>query len=411
MRILVVTNMYPPHHLGGYELACRDAVARWRSHGHDVEVLTSDLRFPHATPDDAGDDTGVRRELKIYWRDGVIVSPAPPERVRVERNNQRALAAALDSFGPDVVSLWHMGAVSLSLLTQISRRDIPMVAVVYDDWLVYGPEVDAWTRVFRTRPRLASLAEQLTGIPTTAAFGPHDAACVLSDWLRARAEERSKLDLPRRRSVVYGGIDLGVFTGGADRPWRWRLVVAGRIEARKGVHVAIEALAQLDEATLDVIGPDDDAAYAAQLRERADALGVASRITWHGAKSRTQLAEAFRGADVFVFPVIWDEPFGMVPLEAMACGAAVVATGTGGSGEFLDHETNCLRVDREDAAGIANSVRRLAGDPALRQRLVAQGRATAERFADTRYYDELERWHAAAANRYADSGPGQTPSG
>ncbi|MGH2726757.1 MAG: glycosyltransferase family 4 protein, partial [Actinomycetota bacterium] len=62
-RILVITNMYPPHHLGGYELSCRDVVNRWRAMGHAVTVLTSDLKTDGATRPE--DEAGVRRDLSF----------------------------------------------------------------------------------------------------------------------------------------------------------------------------------------------------------------------------------------------------------------------------------------------------------------------------------------------------------
>ena len=68
--ILVLSNMYPPHHMGGYELSCRDVVDRWRATGHDVTVLTSTMRLPGVDdpPDERG--AGVRRDLQIAFRDG-----------------------------------------------------------------------------------------------------------------------------------------------------------------------------------------------------------------------------------------------------------------------------------------------------------------------------------------------------
>ena len=66
---------------------------------------------------------------------------------------------------PDVVSAWNMGAMSLGLLTALVERDVPIVYNVYDDWLVYGPKLDAWTRLFRRRPRLGRMVRARTGVP------------------------------------------------------------------------------------------------------------------------------------------------------------------------------------------------------------------------------------------------------
>lgn len=369
-----------------------------------MTVLTSDVTFPHATKPD--DDDAIRR-LRLYWRDGVIAEPSVRERLSIERNNLAALRDAIDVARPDVVSAWHLGAVSLGLLTEIARRALPLVLVLGDQWLVYGPRVDAWAHLFRRRRAgwASGAAARLTGTHTSVEFGPHSAACFASAWLKRVTEQHSPLALPEQRTTVYGGIDHDAFTPAPLATFGGRLLYAGRVEERKGVHVAIEALADLpDSMTLDIVGSWDDEAYVERLQERARSLGAADRVTWHGQMSREALADAYRAADVFVFPVVWEEPFGMVPLEAMASGTPVVGTGTGGSGEFLLDGINALRVRPGDAAGLADAVRRLADDD-LRGRLVQAGLRTAAYFDDDTYSRELEAWHLAAAKRFASGVP------
>src|SRR4051794_21411352 len=96
--------MYPPHHLGGYELSCRDTLERFREHGHEFLVLTTTMRRPDVddgAQDAATSEPRVRRALEMYWRDYEIWRPGIRERLRVERHNQRVLAATLDEFAPD----------------------------------------------------------------------------------------------------------------------------------------------------------------------------------------------------------------------------------------------------------------------------------------------------------------------
>jgi glycogen synthase len=84
-----------------------------------------------------------------------------------------------------------------------------------------------------------------------------------------------------------------------------------------------------------------------------------------------------------LFPVRWSEPWGIVPLEAMAFGRPVVATGLGGSGEYLRDGKNCLLVAPSDPSALAAAVRRLAADAGLRERLRAEGQATAHTHTET----------------------------
>ena len=407
MRILVLSNMYPPHHLGGNELSCRDMVRCWRERGHDVEVLTSDLRFESGEDDD---DPRVARSLKLYWQDYRVLSPSYLDRFRLERTNQRTLKATLDRFTPDVVSVWHMGAMSFGLLTQLCARDLPTVLVVCDDYLTYGPTMDAWTRAFSRLPRsVARVVERVASVPTAPRLPRVVAACFNSAWMRDRSLASSTWTFDRV-TVVYSGIDTTAFGQRADASsWGGRLVCVGRVEERKGVHVAIDALVHLPGATLDVIGPGV-ADYVSMLNDRARALGVTDRIRFMGPKPRHATAEAVRDADAFVFPVLWDEPFGLAPVEAMASGTPVVGSATGGSAEFLIDGTNALVVDRGDAVGLAEAVRRLSADEALRRRLVEAGSKTAALLANARLCDVLEAWHIAAARRFVDGDPPHRPS-
>jgi glycosyltransferase involved in cell wall biosynthesis len=117
---------------------------------------------------------------------------------------------------------------------------------------------------------------------------------------------------------------------------------------------------------------------------------VASRVTF-GYCSREQVPDAYAAADAVVFPVAWDEPWGLVPLEAMAMGRPVIATGAGGSGEYLRDGENCLLFEQRDAGALAAAIERLAADPELRARLRAGGLETVGRFSEASFNEAIER--------------------
>jgi glycosyltransferase involved in cell wall biosynthesis len=400
--------MYPPHHEGGYELSCRDVVERWRSRGHEVTVLATDMRVPGVGDPPGERASGVRRDLKWYWDNHEIIKPPFTARLALERANHATLASTIDDVRPEVVSVWAMGAMSLGLLTQIVERGLPLVLVVCDGWLWYGPKVDAWIRPFFRSRTLGRLARRLTGVPAELPdLGTSATFCFVSDAIRRWSAERSRWK-PGTSTVVYSGIDRRDFpplTGEpGERPWRWRMLSVGRLDERKGIHVAIEALPQLPaEATLEILGRGD-ASYQKRLRELARELGVADRVRF-GVVERSELAGVYGEADVVLFPTLWEEPFGLVPVEAMACGTPVIATGTGGSTEFLIDGVNCVRIPPGDAAAIADAVRRYAEDPPLRARVVRGGLRTAEELDVDRLADVLEAWHLAAAERFINGRP------
>jgi glycosyltransferase involved in cell wall biosynthesis len=102
-------------------------------------------------------------------------------------------------------------------------------------------------------------------------------------------------------------------------------------------------------------------------------------------KSHAELPAIYDECNAVLFPVRWSEPQGIVPLEAMALGRPVVATGTGGSGEYLQDAENCLISPPSDPQALAAAVGRLAADPALRARLRAGGEATAAELTEPKF--------------------------
>ncbi|HEX8104458.1 MAG TPA: glycosyltransferase [Solirubrobacteraceae bacterium] len=364
MRVLVVSTDYPPHRCGGYELQCAGAVAHLRAHGHEVRVLTS--ARAGGAPDPLA--TGVHRDLVRF-----PVTGDAPDRHAGERVNAAALRAHLESFAPDVVSWWRLGELSMSMPARAAQAGVPGVGMVCDPWFLDGPRRDPMgTEPDRTAAR----------------------------WLFASHALRDQVG--GEGDVVAPGIELARFPLAPRADWDWRLLYAGRLSPLKGVDVAIRALAQLPpDATLDIVG-DGDPTYVASLHALARELSLTARVRFAGAAAPDGMARAYAAADAVLFPVTWAEPFGLVPLEAMAVGRPVVATGTGGSASYLRDGANALLAAPGDASALAAAVARLAARRELRDRLRAGGRATAERHPAERSHAAVRQaLESAAAPRIA----------
>lgn len=357
MRILTVGNLYPPHHLGGYELVWQAAVRALRDAGHEVTVLTTGHRQDGAGADE---DPEVHRELRWYWHDHAWPKRSWRARWAIESHNRAVFDA--HAAGADVVSWWAMGGLSMSLL---GRAGVPEIGWVNDEWLFYGPHVDQWRRLTRRRVRL----DRARWVFCSQA---------LLDFTRAR--------VPRLRDAhaELQGV-AAEFTAQPAPDYARRLLYVGRIDPRKGIATAIEALEHLPGATLRIVG-DGDPAELARLR----ALG--GPVTFESAVARSELPAIYAAADATVFPVTWFEPFGLVPLESMAVGRPVVATGTGGSGDYLRDGENALLFPPGDARALAAAVARL-DDPGLRERLRAGGLRTASELTEERWLQAVVRAH------------------
>jgi glycogen(starch) synthase len=379
--------------MGGYEVVWQGATRRTRGRGHEVRILTGDHRVPDVEGEEEPD---VHRELEMYWSwsEHEWRQLGPLDRLRLERRNGAALARHLAEFRPDIVAFWSMGAMSLSLVERVRRTVLPAALIVHDDWLVYGPRRDAWMRLWSGRRRiLAPLAQAVTRVPTRFSRERAERVLANSNFTLRRAQEHG-FRLPDA-DVVTPGIDERLLHPVPNGPWGWRLLCVGRMDRHKGTDTAIAALSELPEEATLVLAGSGDRGFEKELRAECVRLGLEQRVTFVGQVDRHRLPDLYASADAVVFPVRWEEPFGLVPLEAMGRGRPVVATARGGTVEYLRHRENALVFEHDDPRALAECVRRLSSDPSLRTRLRERGLATAAKHTAARFedriVDELER--------------------
>lgn len=195
-----------------------------------------------------------------------------------------------------------------------------------------------------------------------------------------------------------------------------RLLFLARVSPEKGVHVLIEAFCQLaeryPEAELDIVGPEsvlppsfnvdisDDRrvrglsryngrSYLAALKE-AVPPALAGRVRFPGVVPHEQTAKVYADAYALVFPAVWDEPFGLPIIEAMASGLPVIASDTGGIPELVVHGKTGLLVPPDDPQALARAIGLLLDNPDLRQRLAqASHERAVSKFSWERVADDL----------------------
>ncbi|MGW0337363.1 glycosyltransferase [Streptomyces sp. NPDC003011] len=206
---------------------------------------------------------------------------------------------------------------------------------------------------------------------------------------------------PRRVSVVPCGVDVGHFRPGAQHPGtpgrreRHRLLACGRLVRRKGYDQAIRALTRIPDTELVVAGGPPPELLGAEpearrLLDLADRAGVAGRVRLLGAVDPARMPALIGSADAVLCTPSY-EPFGIVPLEAMACGVPVVATDVGGHRDSVADQVTGRLVPAADAEATAEAVRELLADDGLRRRTGAAGRERAlARYTWQRVADGVE---------------------
>ncbi|HET7399672.1 MAG TPA: glycosyltransferase [Intrasporangium sp.] len=208
---------------------------------------------------------------------------------------------------------------------------------------------------------------------------------------------------PSRASVVPCGVDTSVFrpaeAGRRDRP---RLLSIGRLVERKGIGNVIEALAALPGVELVVAGgPARDRLDAdpevQRLRDLAVRHGVADRVRFEGSVSRADVPALMSCADIVV-AVPWYEPFGIVPVEAMACGRPVVGSAVGGLLDTVVPGVTGELVPPRRPDLLAPVLGALLADPVRRHAYGLAGRARAvERYQWAEVAAQTEAVYAAVA--------------
>jgi len=211
-------------------------------------------------------------------------------------------------------------------------------------------------------------------------------------------------------SIAPCGVDLALFSAdGPPEPRRrtHRILSVGRLVPRKGVDLVIRSLPLLSEAGFDdvellIVGGGAESGVlpsdpeVRRLLALARGLGVADRVTLQGQVPRGAMPGVFRSADAVVCTP-WYEPFGIVPLEAMACGVPVVAAAVGGLQDTVLHRCTGLHVPPRDPEAIASALALLLGRPELRAELGAAGQERARtRYSWDRVAAETEKAYQLA---------------
>ena len=415
MRILFVTTFYPPYVVGGWEQLVEDLNHGLRGRGHETLVLTTNHGLPPGQTlldSEAGVDRSLFLEsnLQFYQPSDMLTY-----RQRTQ-HNLHATQSAIERFRPDVVFVHIMWNLSRGI-PWLAEQLLPGRVVYYvaDHW-PYSPDPhELYWRDGAGDPLRRTLKRMIAPLPLYIVAQDRrrfrlafDNVLCVSEAIRRAMLANLLLD-PQRVEVVYNGIDVDAFpfrrrtvaaTGG--RKSGLRLLYAGSLVPHKGVHVAIDAMSQLARQgalgamRLTIVGsgrPD----YESLLRQRVVDQGLQDWVSFEGRIPRSEMPGQVAAHDALIFPSEWPEPLARMTQEAMASGAVVIGTTTGGTGEILEEGRTGLVFAPGDAIGLAQCIRRLAGDQALFTRLATNARRRVEeKFSFQRMLDQVERALASA---------------
>jgi D-inositol-3-phosphate glycosyltransferase len=268
---------------------------------------------------------------------------------------------------------WLSGAVGLTLR---DRWSVPMVQMFH----TLGRLKNDASRNGAEREPDLRIAEE-TRIVTAA-----DRVVAATAVERAHLVSHYEADASRI-AVIPCGVDTELFTPGDqaaaraslgldDRP---RLLYVGRLAPIKGLETLLDGMARLrasgSRAQLCIVGGDADEpldGHEGELRVRLHRLDLGDVVTFVGAQPQERLRTWYVAADAVVLPSYY-ESFGMVALEAMACGSPVIASRVGGLQTTVRDRVTGVLVPDHDPASLADALARVLDDPDLRWRLGHEG--------------------------------------
>lgn len=378
MRILLV-NKYV-HVTGGADLHCLWLAAALRSRGHEVRFVS--------TADEGNldhDGVFVAPTVTHATRDGVPLWSRPGIATKAlwNRDAARATREILAAWRPDVVHAHKLyPQLSVAPLVEARRAGIPIVQTLHDFELVSAGALDArggWRDGDEPRIsyRLANTAtlplRRLVHVRRVSAFIA--VSRFVAGIYRRHGIESSVLPnfVARSAEVSIAGLE--------DRSG---IAFVGRLTIDKGIRDVLQLAAALPDVPVTIVGAG---ALENEVRERASGL---SNITLTGRVSPTEAARIVANARLVVLPSRWQEPAGLVAVEAMASGTPVVAYASGGLAEYVGDAGGGLVVPR-DPVTLATSCARLLADDGAWSAMSSRGREAARTtHSEGRYVAQLE---------------------
>jgi len=316
MKILVISNYYPPYYLGGYELACFDTVKFLKQKGHDVTVLTGNYMSNQC-------ESNIYRQLNYIDYE----SPSYKNKHDVEEFNYSVTEDIIQMTQPDIIYIWSLRLISLSPLWAIEKTKIKKIFEIGDFWMK-GFLNNSFL------PKLKRGIKNILPLGNAQEVNISPAICI-SNWM---------VDIMKNQ---YGSQKIHVVPNGTNISEQkckekddsvMKYMFCGRIDYSKGLDMAIKSLSYLKDNNCEDfefhIYGDGDKTYLKRCLKMIDILNLQDQVFYHG--KHDNLEEAYKQNHVLLMPTRMKEPFGLVLIEAMNHGVVPIAPNDYGPKEIID---------------------------------------------------------------------------
>ncbi len=398
MRILLISEMFPPDFDGGQEVNAEKIAVGLIERGHTVTVLTAAFRPSYQGAQDTR--MWVRRVLKHgphkmldtnLWERFAAIRWYIAELI-IHKKNLQAARKLLKEEPHDLAYIFGLSRTGWSLALAPTEAGIPILwhqgGNNLEGRLLEMPKLGRIARFFR-KLQDAELKMDVSNIAYVSQF--------LIDDSRQRGFVGQNGRGTNRTVIIPRGIEFPVQRD-IDRPRDEPPVflMAGRIAFFKGFHVAIESARLLRDRrpdlpwVLHIVGDPDDndfhggepgSVYLARLKTKVAECGLESRVAFLGKRNRAELQELLRRATAFISASNCGEAFANTIIECLANGTPILVSRDGSALEVVTDQESGLAFDPEDASELAALMERILTEPGLARRLAVQGaRVIQERY-------------------------------
>ncbi len=336
MKILIISNYYPPHYIGGYELACLNTVNFLKSCGHEVFVLTGNFI------QESFHFESIYRKLKYINYD----KPSFWNKHKVETHNYHLTKKVIQNIQPDLVYLWSLRLVSLSPAIAVQDLKVKRIFEIGDFWMKGYCSNSILSKIKRSIKSILPFT-----ICKEVDYSP--AICV-SKWVEAKMKETYH---SKQTYVIPNGTTI-YEKKKKDLKKTINYMFCGRLDYSKGLDLALRAFSSLKDQgiynfSLNVYGEGDNK-YLKTCKNMVNVLNLNKEVHFLGKK--TSLKTAYDSNDILLMPTRMEEPFGLVIIEAMAAGVVVIASTGYGPSEIISHKKNGLLFIREDVEDLSYNI-------------------------------------------------------
>ena len=403
LKILAITARFPPYHLGGYGIRCKDVFDDLIRRGHTILVITSEkeknpklsnLRFEYK----------VIRKLHVRKYDRSIICE-----MATDFYDLSFLDHQIRYFQPDVIYLGHMIALSRALMPYLAECK---KAIVYDEGglgLVDSWEKKGWWYKFVERNinknsiknniknLLVNFVSRCSGnrIKNKWIF-PKNIQVIFNSELNSKNSFSSGLPITSG-NVIHSGIRAEkfnfLFRKQINLPIS--IIVPGRIEPQKGQLDVVRLLAKMRELGIDgkliLVGEKILDSYYIEIKKEINILQLKDNVTIMPMVEQDKLIELYHQSDICFFPSYQLAGFSRVPLEAMACGCVLFSYGNEGSNEIIINGQTGYIIQPQDYITVISIINKLISNPRIVENVVWNARKEIDdNFVFTKYVDKIE---------------------